>query len=108
MLSTRIALSQLEYVLFCEEAVWVRHRLDLERVAGGVAEEHRRLLAGLAPEAHCRRDREIESAGPEPGSQPFPVRHREHRSEMRHRHLVAVDRVAGSGGSGARHEMGDD
>ncbi len=52
----------------------VAHRLDLERVAGGVAEEHRRLLARLAPEADGRRDRELDPGRLEPRRQHFPRR----------------------------------
>ena len=40
----------------------VRHRLELKGVAGGVEQEHGRLLAGLAGEADGRRDDEFDAA----------------------------------------------
>lgn len=43
----------------CEQLAFdVRERLELERVAGRVEQEQRRLLAGLAAEAHVRLDTE--------------------------------------------------
>ena len=47
-----------------EQVRGVRHRLELERVAGGIEEEHRRLLARLAFEAHRRRDHELPFRAP--------------------------------------------
>ena len=45
----------------CKKVFGVRHRLELERIAGRVEQEHRRLLARLAREANCRRDHELDA-----------------------------------------------
>ena len=59
----------------------VGHRLEFERIAGGIEEEHRRLLARLALEAHRRRDHELDAgvaraARPAPSTRPSAARAR--------------------------------
>src|SRR5436189_10492 len=46
-----------------EQLRGIAKRLELERVAGRIAEEHRRLLADLAVEAHVGLDHERGAAG---------------------------------------------
>src|SRR5262245_10330130 len=67
--------------------------LELERIAARVGEEHRRLLAGQSLEANMRLDDEIRAGLLQARGEGLPVRHLEHHAEVRHRHVVAVDRV---------------
>ncbi len=71
----------------------VGHRLEFERVAGRIEEEHRRLLARLTLEPHRRRNHEIDSRCSQSGGELLPLTHRQHQPEMRHRHIFAVDRI---------------
>ena len=76
-----------------EQLGGVGHGLELERVPGGVAKEHCRLLAGLAFEAHRRRNHELGTRALQPLGQRAPLVHRQDDSKMRHRHIIAVDRI---------------
>ena len=57
---------------FREQIGRVGHRLEFERIAGRIEQEHRRLLAGLALEADRRRDHEL---GPRRLSRSASARH---------------------------------
>ena len=74
-------------------------RLELERVAGGIAEEHRHLLAGLAGVPQARLDDEGDAAVTQPLGEAWELVPRQHRAEVRHRYGDFVDlpvlRVAG-------------
>ena len=94
--------------MFREQVRRVAHRLDLERIAGRVEEEHRRLLAGLAGESDIGLDDELGAGGAQAPGQPLPFFHREHRAEMRDRDVVAVDRIVVAPRLAMRIEMGDD
>jgi hypothetical protein len=65
-----------------------------DRVAGGVAIEHRRLLARMSPETHVRFDDEFGSGCGEALGEGLPVSHLQDDAEVWHGHVVAVDRVA--------------
>src|SRR5665213_4528795 len=78
-----------------EELVDVSERLELERVAERVEQEHRRLLARFALEAHIGLDDEARLCGLEPGGERMPRRHVEHRAEMADRNVLAVDEARG-------------
>ena len=80
-------------------------RLELERVAGGVEQEHRPLLARLAREAHVRLDDERDVGSSQPLGERVEVGHRQDQPEVGDRHVVAVDRVGGPPGR-ARGQMG--
>ena len=67
-----------ERLVLREQLGRVGHRLELERVAGGIEQEHRRLLARLALEADGRRDHELDAralraARPAPSTRPSPA-----------------------------------
>ena len=88
----------------------VGHRLELERIARGIEQEHRRLLARLPGEADGRLESRIPRSplpdGPASARQSSIA---QHQPEMRHRHVLAIDRIgrrAARAGSGAK--MGDD
>jgi hypothetical protein len=59
---------------FSRTEVDVAERLELERIAERIEEEHRRLLARQPAEADVRLDDEFRSAGLEPGRERFPLR----------------------------------
>ena len=68
-------------LVFREQLGGVGHRLELERIAGGIEEEHRRLLARLALETDRRRDHEFacrpaRAARPAPSTRPSAARRR--------------------------------
>ena len=63
---------------------------------------------GLTGEAHRRRDHEIDARLFEPLGQRFPLIHRQDDAEMRHRHVVAVDRIARPRRHRIGREMSDD
>lgn len=83
-------------------------RLELQSVSGRVAEEHRCLLARLPLEADVRRDAELDPSRLHPGGQRLPVGHAQHDAEVRHRHLMTVDRIAGRLRPGIGVEVRDD
>jgi hypothetical protein len=86
-----------------------REGLELERVAAGIAEEHRRLLAHLPLEADMRSDTEIGCRPPSTrAASASQSSHRQHHAEMRHRHVMAVDRIADRDRLRAGIEMRDD
>jgi hypothetical protein len=68
----------------------VPESLELERIARGIEEEHRRLLAHLALEAHVGLDHEADAGFLEAPGEGLPLGHREDRAEVAHRHVVAV------------------
>ena len=83
--------------------------LELQRVAGGVEEEHRRLLAGLALEADLRLDDELRSRPPSAcAASALPLRQGQDRPEVAHRHVVAVDRIGRLVPDLVRRQVGHD
>ena len=91
-----------------EEHRVVSKGLELERIARRILKEHRRLLAGLADKADVRRDAEFYTGSGNPVGERLPVFHRQHDAEMRHRHVMSVDRVRDRKRLGRRIEMRDD
>src|SRR5690606_22309133 len=71
----------------------IPERLELERVARRIVEEHRRLLADQALEADPRLDHETRTGCPQAPCERMPRFPIEHHAEMRHRYIVAVDRI---------------
>ncbi|SBV34318.1 protein of unknown function [uncultured Sphingopyxis sp.] len=67
--------------------------LELERIARGVEKEHRRLLARLAREARVRFDHECDIVRLQPLGERLPFGGRQHDAEMRHGHVMPVDRI---------------
>jgi hypothetical protein len=96
--------------LFGEELREVGEGFELEGVAGGIEEEHCRLLADFALEAGVGFDDEVDAGGAEALGEGFPVRLGEDDAEVRDGDVVAIDgiavRVFGDCGSGL--EVGDD
>ena len=91
-----------------EQVRGVGHRLELERVAGGIEQEHGGLLTGLAFEADRGLDHELDVRQPEPFRQGLPFVHRQHQSEVRHRHVLTVDGIARPARSSIGRKMRDD
>ena len=92
-----------------EQLFDVRERLELERVAEWIEEEHRRLLARLAPEADVRLDDEFASRGTEAARQDRPTsRSRQDHAEMPHRNVIAVDQARRVGHLRRRDLVRDD
>src|SRR5471030_1055323 len=79
--------------LFGKQLPNVLERLELQGIAAGVEQEHRRLFTHLALEAHIRFDHELRALRTQPFGQGFPVFPAQHHAEMRHRNVVAVHRV---------------
>src|SRR5262245_7003012 len=71
----------------------VLERLELERVAGRVVEEHRRLLADLAGEADAGLDLKARAGGAQSRRKRFPRVPFEDHAEVRHGHVLTVDFV---------------
>src|SRR3546814_2959530 len=67
--------------------------LEFERVARGVVKEHRRLLARLARKARVRFDHELGPRRLQPPGERLPFGRRQYDAEMRHRHIMPVDRI---------------
>src|SRR5688572_8809417 len=76
--------------LLREQPRRVLERLELERVAGRIVEEHRRLLAHLAREADARFDLETGPRATEFLGENVPGMPLEHHAEMRHGHVVSI------------------
>ena len=91
-----------------EQVRGVGHRLELERVAGGIEQEHRRLLAGLAFEADGGLDHELDVRSTEAIRKRLPFVHRQHQPEVRHRHVLTVDGIARPARSSIGRKMRDD
>src|SRR4051812_32730664 len=86
----------------------VPKRLELERVARRIEEEHRRLLADFAFEAHVRLDDELRAGERQALREAFPLQHRQHHAEMPDRHGIAVHRARGHGTALIGREVRDD
>ena len=71
-----------------EQLAHVLERLELQRVAARVQQEHGCLLARLALEADCRFHREVRARCDEPVRQILPVLHLKQHAEMRDGHVV--------------------
>ena len=67
--------------------------LEFERIAGGIAEEHGRLLADFALETNSRLDQEVDIGGNKPFGKPVPVVPIQDDAEMPGGHRVTIDRV---------------
>jgi hypothetical protein len=93
--------------LLREQLRAVLERLELERVAGGVEQEHRPLFAGFAREPQVRLDHELRARRAEPLGHLMEALDGEHEPEMRHRHPVPVH-IAVADGPGAGRPVGDE
>ena len=71
----------------------ILERLELQRIAGWVEEEHGGLLAGLAAEANVRLDDELDTLREDALGEYFPVGHLENDSAVGDRYPVAVDGI---------------
>src|SRR5690606_3609345 len=91
-----------------EELRGIAERLELQRVARGIGEEHRRLLADLAGEADARFDDEAHPGGAQVIRERMPRRPVEHDPEVADGDGVAVDGVRRRGAHLLGGEMGDD
>src|SRR5690606_5416076 len=76
-------------ILLEQFGVDVAETLELQRIAGGVAEEQRALLTGLSPEAHMRFHREVHLFA-QTQRQRLPFVEGQHHAAVRHRHTLAV------------------
>jgi uncharacterized protein with PQ loop repeat len=85
----------------------VGERLELQGVAGRVEQEHRPLLAGLPLETHVGLDDERGAGRAQPLGEFVEARDRQDQAEVRHRDVVAVDRVVDPLGA-PRGEVGDE
>jgi polyisoprenoid-binding protein YceI len=92
-----------------EQPRGIPERLELERVAGGIVEEHRGLLADLAREADVGLDHEARAGLPQTRRQTMPGVPGEHDPEMRDRNFVPVHRIevrrGAMPGIEVRHEL---
>src|SRR3546814_8096873 len=86
----------------------IGERLELQCVARGIVKKHRRLFARLPGEADMRLDDKRRARAPQPIGERVPIGHRQHDAEMRHGHVVAVDRVGVGAWACAGIEMRDD
>lgn len=82
--------------------------LELQGIAAGVAKEHCGLLTDLPRKTHVRLDAEHGACGAQPFGQSVPVGAFQHHTEMRHRNIVAVDRIAVLFSGTPRRKMRDD
>ncbi len=80
-------------LLVREELSQIRERLEFERIAGGVQEEHGGLFPHLTCEPGVRFDDECDAGGTNTPSQFAPLRRVEHHPEMWYGHIVAVDGI---------------
>src|SRR3954453_18693388 len=90
-----------------EDLRLVGEGLELQRVAGRVVEEHRPLLADASGKAHIRLDHEGPTSRTETLGELGELVDLQDQTEVRHRHVVAVDRVVDSLVCHGR-KMGDD
>lgn len=86
----------------------VRKALELQGIAAGVAKEHRGLLTSLPGKAHMRFDTKHRPCRTQPFRQRIPVSAFQHDTEMRHRNIVAVDRIVVLFSGTPRRKMRDD
>ena len=84
-----------------KQLIEISKSFHFNRVARGVAEEHRRLLTRLALETDLRRDLEFCPRRSKPVGQRLSIGQREDYAEMRHRHPVAINRIGASIGARA-------
>eukprot|EP00515_Schizochytrium_aggregatum_P017626 CAMPEP_0202101564 /NCGR_PEP_ID=MMETSP0965-20130614/3808_1 /ASSEMBLY_ACC=CAM_ASM_000507 /TAXON_ID=4773 /ORGANISM="Schizochytrium aggregatum, Strain ATCC28209" /LENGTH=307 /DNA_ID=CAMNT_0048670283 /DNA_START=384 /DNA_END=1306 /DNA_ORIENTATION=- len=88
-----------------EEILRVLHRLELERVAGRVLEEHGPLLTWKALEAQVRLDHELGVDLLEAGCEFVELGLGQHDAKVRHGHLVRVHWVEVAGGAVVRADV---
>jgi hypothetical protein len=79
---------------------------ELERIAGGIEEEHRGLFAGLTLEARVRLDDEFDAVAPDPFGQFGPLSRPQHHATVRYRNTLSVDRVEMAGQSTVQTQSG--
>jgi hypothetical protein len=96
----------------CENLRLVLEGLEFKRVAGGIAEEHGGLLAGLSLKADMRLDDEANAFGLQADCELMPLVPAEDEPEMGNRDIVAIDFVhrairCGIGALAPGREMGD-
>src|SRR5690349_3102456 len=91
--------------LFGEYLAHVAKRLEFQRIARRIEEEHGGLFTGLALEADMRLDDEAYAGGLETVGQRLPLVHGQDGAEMAHRHVVAIHRIARAGAGFFRREM---
>ena len=83
--------------------------LELKRIAAGVEKEHRRLLTREPLEADIGLDAKGYARRPDAFGQCLPLRHRQHHAEMRHGHIMPIDRIGRRNRAGigveVRHDL---
>jgi hypothetical protein len=88
--------------------VEVRERLEFERVAARVQEEHGGLLAGFTLEANIRFNHELRARRLQFFRQRCPLRHGQECAEMAHGDAVSIDGVGCAAARFSRREMRHD
>lgn len=76
-----------------EQLALVTERLELQRVTGGVTEEHRRLLSRRPDEPDLWRDEELDPSTAQAVGEVVPVPPLKHHAKVWDRDVVTVDRV---------------
>src|SRR5712671_5889981 len=71
----------------------VLERLELERVAGRIEQEHRRLFARPAAKSNRRLDHELDAVTAKAIRKRAPIVELEHDAVVRYRHALPVDRI---------------
>src|SRR5690606_14789940 len=91
--ATRMPGSRTSRALLGEQLAQILERLEFQGIAAGIEQEHGRLLAHLALEAHIGLDDELRTEGLQAFRQGFPLIPFQDDAEMRHRHVVSVHRI---------------
>ena len=87
-------LNAIDYVAiasFGEKILQRRKALELDRSAGRVEKKHGGLLTRLTLEADVRLNHKMGASSREFVCQSLPLGHVQHRAEVAHRHVVAID-----------------
>jgi len=66
---------------------------ELDGIAAGVEEKHGRLFAGLSAKTNAGLDDESDTGIFQLARELIPIRHLQHRAEVRYRHIVIVDDI---------------
>jgi hypothetical protein len=93
--------------LFREDLIDVVKGLEFQCIPRWIKEKHRRLLTDFSLKTDVRRDYEIGTGCLQAVSQRQPVWHCQNRTKMRHRYIMAVNRIRCTAGSLPRGQMGD-
>src|SRR5207253_11308954 len=91
-----------------EQLSRIAESLELERIAGWIEKEHRRLLADLPPEADMRIDPEAHAGRLQAIRKRMPIGPFQHDPEMRNRHIMTIDGVGRARSASRGVKMGDD